>query len=832
MSNKSKFLWMKCDLHMHSFNSKWKDHDRVKEMTASEYVDILIKNGVNVFSVTDHDCFSAKFYNSIKAYIKDKPISVIFGFEADIYVNESDFFQAGIYFSPKTDPYKLERIIHNLYFDSSNVQKKPKFHQIISALKDLENKFIIIPEGNKARGIMKIVSKLNLSDQEEITKYAMYKIFSAYDVKKNFDEKSQDIWATDFYSKSQSFSMLLEEKTDTELNEIVKKINLYIKDKSIKLNECEENVWRLIKNYSKYFTYFSFSDWHNSEQYNPAINNFIYGTLDYPFESLELAVIDPFSRIIRTKENRIEIPKSILSEVSFKIKNKEEKVEFSPGLNVIIGKRGSGKSLLLSIIEKLADVSDKNISKYKAFNIENIKGENYGGVSLSVGSLASVTILNQEQIQSIYDDPQRASKEIKKYFKDETSGDFKEFDEIEEALENLRQYDKNYPSLTNAFLYNTVTKNFSFNQVNSINTNEIINGINQVIQGNKNIVTKINTIGLSSSELDQKVRELNALLLKYTLLIKSYNDIIEIINSKILEIENGNKEIDKNIRDSRKTIASFIEICKNNFVIRFNLLKLLYLLNKSSFKEQRLSTNIKGNYLFVVSYNYPEDLKDNIEEKITESISKGRKSLTTEEILDNYLNGNLNLKQKMALSDPYKDFLSKEITDKKMSLYEIKNKDFDINEIHFPTDINKAVDAGLISNISNSSLGVKSVAYLDLLFDLNTNILVIDQPEDNIDNDYISNYLVPIIKKQKRDKQLIFVTHNPSVAVYGDAFNYIFASNNGTEVIYNNFMIERVEDRNNILKILDGGRESFFNRNQKYGDILGGELYEVNKDKN
>lgn len=84
---------MKCDLHMHSFNSKWKDHDRVKEMTASEYVDILIKNGVNVFSVTDHDCFSAKFYNSIKAYIKDKPISVIFGFEADIYVNESDFFR-------------------------------------------------------------------------------------------------------------------------------------------------------------------------------------------------------------------------------------------------------------------------------------------------------------------------------------------------------------------------------------------------------------------------------------------------------------------------------------------------------------------------------------------------------------------------------------------------------------------------------------------------------------------------------------------------------------------------------------------------------------------
>ena len=103
-------------------------------------------------------------------------------------------------------------------------------------------------------------------------------------------------------------------------------------------------------------------------------------------------------------------------------------------------------------------------------------------------------------------------------------------------------------------------------------------------------------------------------------------------------------------------------------------------------------------------------------------------------------------------------------------------------------------------------------------------ILILDQPEDNIDNDYISNYLVPNIKDKKRIKQLIFVTHNPSVAVYGDAFNYIYVENND-EIIYKNFVIEKQEDKERLIRILEGGRESFSNRNKKFGNVLGEEDY-------
>ena len=76
-------------------------------------------------------------------------------------------------------------------------------------------------------------------------------------------------------------------------------------------------------------------------------------------------------------------------------------------------------------------------------------------------------------------------------------------------------------------------------------------------------------------------------------------------------------------------------------------------------------------------------------------------------------------------------------------------------------------------------------------------------------------------------KQLIFVTHNPSVAVYGDAFNYIFVENND-EIKYVNYLIENKEDKENLINILEGGRSSFSNRNKKFGNILGDEEYENN----
>lgn len=82
--------WLKIDMHMHSQYSKKYDLHRVKEMTAKDYVDTLIKKGIKIFSITDHNTFSSKYYNEIRDYIKDLPIRIINGAELDVYIDDTN----------------------------------------------------------------------------------------------------------------------------------------------------------------------------------------------------------------------------------------------------------------------------------------------------------------------------------------------------------------------------------------------------------------------------------------------------------------------------------------------------------------------------------------------------------------------------------------------------------------------------------------------------------------------------------------------------------------------------------------------------------------------
>ena len=210
-----------------------------------------------------------------------------------------------------------------------------------------------------------------------------------------------------------------------------------------------------------------------------------------------------------------------------------------------------------------------------------------------------------------------------------------------------------------------------------------------------------------------------------------------------------------------------------------------------------------------------------ISENIAKSLNRGQNL----DDIDKYINGLKELKKGKLLSSSYKEFINGELFNKKQSFFEILNTTIEYEKkIGSMEDIKKYVHSNDLVDLTEASLGTKSVAYLDMLFDLDCTILVLDQPEDNIDNDYISNYLVPNIKKNKKIKQLIFVTHNPSVAVYGDAFNYVFVENTD-KIKYYNYYIENQEDKNILIKILEGGKGSFSNRNKKFGNVLGDEEY-------
>lgn len=813
--------WLKIDMHMHSQYSKKYDHRRVKDMSAKDYVDTLIQKGIRIFSITDHNTFSNKYYSEIKDYIKDLPIRIINGAELDVYIDDINSIHMGVYFPDDVDGKKLEECINNLYNDS-----RPKFSELLYGLSKLNSKFILIPEGDKSKGVTRVVNKLNDDDKKCIEKYAMYKVFSAFDVRENFDQVSKEKWAEGFYKNSKVFDKLMKEKTDDQINEIILAIQSKIKDSGYEFKtELEKKIYEYIVKYGNYFAYFSFSDWHNAEPYNPTINNYIFGSIDLPYESFELSVLDPISRVIKGKEQLIPIPPNILSQVSFKMNDNDIVVNLSPGLNAIIGKRGSGKSLLLSVIEKLNQKNSESLDKYTNFNISNIKGIDYNNINISEGELSSVAILKQDTIEKIYENPNLAIDEIGKKFLEIESFDTTPIDNVINILKTIKPYDNNYKSVTSIIKILKKQDYYNFDKLDEIDEQKIIHTFEEINKKYEQVIFQINKFGMDTTELELLRLESIKISLNYDKKIKLYKDIMASNNARIQKVMNMKDSAQKVISEQRKNLKDIVLQIKNNFnsLLEFNKLK--YIIDNMHFKDVEIKKRKIDNYMFITSYEVPDNLKDIVLDKILNTISKVKGDTQDLDLIYKYINGNKKLKT--DYKNLYEDLLkysNESIFEPVKKFYKVP-ADLDINSINSKKDIDKLVDDGTIKDLSKSSPGMKSVAYLDMLFGSDKSILLFDQPEDNIDNDYISNTLVDLIKEKKKTKQLIFVTHNPSLAVYGDAFNYIYVtseeSDDGQKISYNNYLIEKKDDKDKIMDILEGGKRSFVNRDRKYGNVLG-----------
>jgi ABC-type lipoprotein export system ATPase subunit len=106
-----------------------------------------------------------------------------------------------------------------------------------------------------------------------------------------------------------------------------------------------------------------------------------------------------------------------------------------------------------------------------------------------------------------------------------------------------------------------------------------------------------------------------------------------------------------------------------------------------------------------------------------------------------------------------------------------------------------------------------------LLIDKRDVPLVIDQPEENLDNHTVTETLVPAIKHAKQERQIILVTHNPNLAVVCDAEQIIHAridKTDGNRLIYKSGSIEDPEITRLIVDVLEGTKPAFDRRDARY----------------
>ena len=124
-------------------------------------------------------------------------------------------------------------------------------------------------------------------------------------------------------------------------------------------------------------------------------------------------------------------------------------------------------------------------------------------------------------------------------------------------------------------------------------------------------------------------------------------------------------------------------------------------------------------------------------------------------------------------------------------------------------------------NLSGGQKGTLLTLAILLLDKKNSNkILVIDQPEDQLDNNTVNTILVPAFKFAKKKRQIFLITHNANLVINADAEQIIVAEDKKEDkkviLKYKAGSLEDEDIKSDICKILEGGEEAFKKRRLKY----------------
>ena len=126
------------------------------------------------------------------------------------------------------------------------------------------------------------------------------------------------------------------------------------------------------------------------------------------------------------------------------------------------------------------------------------------------------------------------------------------------------------------------------------------------------------------------------------------------------------------------------------------------------------------------------------------------------------------------------------------------------------------LDGDTFKESTHLSTGQRCTTILPILLTQSERPLLIDQPEDNLDNAFVYDTIVRALRAIKGSRQVIFVTHNPNIPVLGEAERVFVFSSDGQHSTLK--QVGTVDDcREQIERILEGGREAFLLRKKRYG---------------
>jgi energy-coupling factor transporter ATP-binding protein EcfA2 len=127
------------------------------------------------------------------------------------------------------------------------------------------------------------------------------------------------------------------------------------------------------------------------------------------------------------------------------------------------------------------------------------------------------------------------------------------------------------------------------------------------------------------------------------------------------------------------------------------------------------------------------------------------------------------------------------------------------------------LDGGEYKSTENLSTGQRCTVILPILLCHREAVLVVDQPEDHLDNAFIVDTLIEAIKRSKSDGQLIFSTHNANIPVLGEADQVIVMASDGKRgFVRHSAPLDTKDSVEAISTVMEGGKEAFKRRASFY----------------
>lgn len=769
------------DLHIHTCSCP-KGSSEFSKMDVTEYIDQIIAvfnlyPNLELISFTDHNKISIEVYEE---YIRQgAPKAFIVGVEIDTVLIENNKESCTkhliVYFDiDKTNFFERKDYIEDLNaFLLKNIPVK--IDELLNYLVSKHHKFLLSPHAFKQdkRGF-------EYSWNDEIT---------ANEQTPKYLDQFFAFWETSGTSAIARAEEFLSNKLGENSVQIV-----HFSDSN---------------NFTKLRTYLD-----NPTQYFRALP---------VYKGVELVGTD-VSRITRD----CELPDSLNNGNMIKsITINGQEIQLSDKLNAIIGGRGSGKSLLLDALAKKLnhkktielekkrlefisgfDVQPKNFSDHfvkenslmfdyysQSYVSDMFRSKNYNAIILDRFSeeLGQIDDFNAEELKS----------ENKNKFKEIYKNNIDGFDSGDKnTLENISSLAEKYKSLTE-HRYSVNTSKIKKDKAASIDYHKFVGDFDKYID-------KLIPVQLKN---DPRVISLRnqfklSLLEEIHIFNTDWNNSTYLKNMFLDSYKEYKNNLSKRSKDKAEIEREFtnqFSIQMYPYVKRVALIK-AYLQIDNLIDEMQENGFEKacedGSFKFtkVLQIEKPIDHLKTLFEKYFSA--EQRRNLET---AINYYCFTENHK---LLANKDINSLDQEITDFELQ-YETHA------EIYY-----KDKDSQKYKNIKELSPGTQTNVLMEYIVHKDTTKpLLIDQPEDNIDNYTIYTKLSSWFRKMKRQRQVLVVTHDANIVINSDAENIIIAEHNSeNEFTYKYGALEFEDNLDVAANILDGGKDAVKRRLMKYGE--------------